>query len=164
MVLLFANCNKEIAKQQKENIASSTSNSSAAHQKYTSTTPVDYTQFNPCTQEYVHITGFWDYSVTWDTVKNTINYTYHFKYDGVTGIGLTSGRKYNGTGHVTEHDQYVWDGQLYQLKKTNITNKIIFTSKDGRNNFSSYAFYHFRVNDDGALRIDKSRFEPGYCQ
>jgi hypothetical protein len=164
-MILLINCDKEVAKEKKENAAiSNTVNNSAAHQKFTSRMPVDYTQFNPCTQEYVHVTGFTEYSVIWDTVKNSIHYTYHFQYDGVRGVGLTSGLKYKGTGHVTEHDQYVWDGQLYQLKKTNITNKIIFSSKNGGNNFSSYAYYHFNVNNDGSLRTDKSKFEPGYCQ
>lgn len=162
MMVLFTCCNKAVVKE--NSIKSNSLTNSVTHNKFTSSKTVDYTEFNPCTQEYVHITGVWNYTVTWNIVNDLINYTYHFKYDDVTGVGLTSGRKYQANGHVTEHDQSVWNGSFYELKKSNITNKIIFTSKGGDNNFTSYAFYHFKVADDGALMVDSSRHKFGYCQ
>jgi|KBSMisStaDraftv2_1062788.scaffolds.fasta_scaffold55306_2 hypothetical protein len=162
MLVLLTNCNKEVVKENR--MMSSTTNNSVTHNRSTSAMPVDYMEFNPCTQEYVHITGFWDYTVTWVYVNNRLNYTYHFQYDGVTGIGLTSGIKYQANGHVTEHDQSVWNGEFYQLEKSNSTNKIIFTSKGGGNNFSFYAFHHFKAEDDGTVTVDSSRYEFGYCQ
>jgi hypothetical protein len=162
MLVLLTNCNKEVVKENR--MMSSTTNNSVTHERSISIMPVDYTEFNPCTGEDIHITGFWDYTVTSVYVNNRWNYTYHFSYDGVTGIGLTSGIKYQANGHVTEHDQSVWNGEFYQLIKSKITNKIIFTSKGGGNNFSSYAFYHFKVGDDGVLTVDDSRYKFGYCQ
>jgi len=162
LLILFVNCNKEVVKQ--TSAASSDVSNTETRDRYTSSMPVDYTEFNTCTQEYVHITGFWNYVVTWTTVGNRTNYTYHFKYDGVTGVGLTSGTKYQGTGHVTEHDVSVWNGEGYDLERSKINNKIIFTSKGGDNNFSSYAFYDFKVGDNGALMVDESRFKFNYCQ
>ncbi len=169
MLLALISCQKTTVIPEKSIPPASISNGQLSNSvipyRYTATQPIDYTEFNPCTQEYVHVTGSWDYSVTWTVVNNLFNYTYNFHYNGITGIGLTTGITYKGTGHVTdqEQEQAVWNGLWYELKSGNTTNKIIFTSRIG-GNFSSYAFYHFVVGSDGRLIVNDSRYEFNYCE
>lgn len=160
--LLFFACKKETTEKNKAAYSAGLHNSVSRY-RYSQTVSVDFKEFNSCTQEYVHITGLWKYHVRWVIVNNFWNYTYEFNYDSVKGIGLTTGLRYKGTGHVTDHEQSTWNGETWELKKTSITNKIIFTSPGG-NNFSSYAFYHFAVNSNGALTVDHSRYRFNYCQ
>lgn len=133
---------------------------------YTSSYEINYTSFNPCTGEDVAVSGSVKYRVTWVRVGNKLNYTYHFGYDKVKGVGLTTGTRYNCSGHISEAMQATVVGVepnvSYELRHDNITNKIQMTAPAGKKMVST-ASYKVVVKN-GVLLVDKSHYEWDACK
>jgi hypothetical protein len=113
----------------------------------------DFTLFIPCAAggagEDVHITG-------------TLHDMYHFTLDdtggyhlvlltqpmGVTGVGMTTGDVYRGTGGNIEQ----FDGNIEELNTLVNNFRIIGPGPD--NNFTVHETYHFTINANGEVTAE----------
>jgi hypothetical protein len=119
--------------------------------------PIDITVFIPCAAggagEFVELTG--DLHVLFATTQNAnggFHVKTHFQPQGVSGIGLTTGDKYQGTG-VTQEEFNVNAGE----QDTFVNNFNIIGQGPG-NNALVHENTHVTVNPDGTVTASVDNF------
>lgn len=122
--------------------------------------PVNFTDYNPCTNngagEMIEFTGA--LHVLWTiTLDGTSGYHAHVteNYQGVSGVGLTTGIKYQCSAAV--HENFTGKvGQTYSLGVG-----IRYMGQGARNDFIQRIMFHYTVNANGepTSYIDSSSIE-----
>lgn len=120
--------------------------------------PIDLLVFVPCAAggvgEYVELTGTLHILfVTTIDDRGGFHSKYHFQPQGITGTGVTTGDKYQGTG-VT---QGTFNGKV-GFEATDVNNFNIIGQGPG-NNFMVHTTFHVTVNANGTLTtfVDQAR-------
>lgn len=132
----------------------------AAAETFTVSTkfPIDIVVFVPCANggagEEVYLTGSLHdlFHVTFDT-RGGFHVTGHNNPQGVRGIGLTTGVKYQGTGVTRFHD----NGKV-GFESTFVNNFRIIGQGPG-NNFMVHENFHFTVNANGTVTAEHDNFK-----
>ena len=137
-------------------LASVAATSSHAAVVTRSTFHSDFTYFNPCTEEYVHIVGDVTFFTTSTVTDNTISGTMHSVFIA-TGTGLTSGLTYQETVVFNRSFQT----SLQNGEATNTMQAVISViAPGGGNNQYDPIFLHTTIDANG--NVTSSRFEfPG---
>ena len=111
---------------------------------------VNFSFWVPCAAdgagEYVELSGYihWVYHYMIDA-NGGRHGKYHHQYQNLSGVGLTTGDKYQGTG-VTQRN-FNWKvGETY----TYVDNFRIIGQGTG-NNFLGHATYHYTINANGEM-------------
>ena len=138
--------------------------SAATITKYEYVIDATETLFNPCTNEYMRVTGYVLLKGHSTTTGNTIIGNYDFNYSNVNAVGVTSGKVYQAVGHVAVEFKAFYDHEndIYYIPVENINNKVSFIS--GGNKFESIFTYHARMNEDGSYKFLKEKLEFNTCQ
>ena len=110
--------------------------------------PLDMYVFVPCVPEMIHITGELHILLTVTVTPNTLHFTSHFQPMGVSGVGLTTGDKYQGTG-VTRQSVNV-NGVVYPYNYTYVNNFRMIGQGPG-NNFMVHQNVHLTINANGEV-------------
>ncbi len=111
----------------------------------------DFSEYIPCAGETIHFTGFL-HVATHETVDDTggVHFTIHFQ-EHLTGIGLTTGVKYESIGGT--QDNYGNVGS----EETSITRFRLISQGRGPNIQSTNSF-HFTINANGDVTVSWSKF------
>ncbi len=128
----------------------------ASAQAITNTTnrsiPTDILAFVPCANggagEFVQISGPF-HTLFHTTISNSNNITLksHFQPQGVSGVGQTTGDKYQGTG-VTQTITTFDDVDRFPFE-TNMVNNFRIIGQGPGNNFLVHETFHVTINADG---------------
>jgi hypothetical protein len=120
--------------------------------------PIDIFVFNPCANgglgELIELTGPLHVmlAIKEDQAGGGAHVTMHAQPQGVHGVGLTTGLKYNGTGE-TDQTLNVNAG----VENTSVNNfKIIGQGPD--NNYLLHENFHFTINADGSVTASVDNF------
>lgn len=166
LVSLFS-CQKEMIKPDAVNPVNPVSSANAAPQIYRAQNiyPVDDIRFNPCTLEDVHLTGAIKTEESYTIAGKTFNYTFKFHYEGVSGVALTTGKIYKGTGNYIDNNQAKWSNAAggYLFAHENSKLQISFTSP-GSPSVMSTGDAHFVIKPDGTVIISEINFNWDYCK
>ena len=152
-ILFFISCKKEINNTLSSNNELSAKTNAAA--KATASTsdekiPVDFLLFISCANggagEYVHLSGYL-HAVSHVTVTgNNFHVKYHNQPQGISGVGETTGDKYQATG-VTQ-EQYGGSLVNGQYADTYVNNFRIIGQGPG-NNYLVHETIHVTINANG---------------
>lgn len=153
--ILFISCKKEINTDlNSNNKISAKTNSAARATAYTSNEkiPADLVVFIPCANggagENVDLSGFL-HAVTHVTVTgNNFHVKYHTQPQGISGVGETTGDKYQGTGETQE--QYGGSFVNGQYEDTYVNNFKIIGQGTG-NNYLIHENLHVTINANGEV-------------
>jgi len=116
-------------------------------------TPIAIGVFIPCSGDFVVLTGDLHTLITSETDANGgIHFKSHFQPQGISGIGVPSGDKYQGTG-VTQSQTN--DSSSLAFETTFINNFRIIGQGKG-NNFLVHQTIHVTVNANGDVTADVS--------
>jgi len=148
-ILIFISCKKEI------NTALNSSNKlSAKAEVYTSNEkiPADLLIFIPCANggagEYVELSGFLHATTHVTVTGNNFHVKYHTQPQGISGVGQTTGDKYQATG-VTQ-EQYGGSFVNGQYEDTYVNNFKIIGQGTG-NNYLIHESLHVTINANGTV-------------
>jgi hypothetical protein len=115
---------------------------------------LDAIVFVPCANdgagELVHLSGPLHVLITFTINGNNVSGKTHFQPQGVSGVGLTTGDKYQGTG-VTQ-DKFKDSLQNDQFEETFIDNFRLIGQGPG-NNFLSHETFHVTINANGDVTV-----------
>jgi hypothetical protein len=130
--------------------------------------PVDgQTITNICTAEDMAMTGYIKYSLQVVIVRDSAHYSYKVDYSSIVGTGLTTGNKYQASGHVLENylGPVTFVSGVYMASPTvdNILNKIQFTTPGGGNNMTQDLMYHLTTNANGTAVIENINWKFASC-
>jgi hypothetical protein len=121
--------------------------------------PIDITAFVPCANggagEVVHAVGRLHQLITSVVNANgTVTVKTHFQPQGLTGVGLTTGDKYQATGVTQETDVF---GSPFPFIATFINNfRFIGAGRD--NNLLIHEEFHLTVNANGVFTVSADHF------
>jgi hypothetical protein len=121
--------------------------------------PIVLVVFVPCadggTGELVVLEGNLHTLVTFTLNGNNVSGKTHFQPQGISGVGLTTGDKYHGTGVTQDH----FKGSLQngQFTSTFVNNFRIVGQGPG-NNFSIHENFHLTVNANGVVTVTHDNF------
>ena len=116
-----------------------------------------FSVFIPCADggngELVVFEGFL-HSLTAETFDRNggVHIKTHFQPQGLTGVGLTTGEKYQATG-VTQDQFNAKLGQTYTL-----VNNFRIIGQGPGNNFLVHETYHFTINANGTVTVGHDNF------
>src|ERR1700746_31921 len=123
------------------------------------TTDIDLTVFVPCAAggagEIVDLFGPLHTLISFTINGNNVSGYFHFQPQGISGVGETTGAKYQATG-VTEQS-FKSSLQNGQANLTFVNNFRIIGQGPG-NNFLVHETLHFTINADGALTVFHDNF------
>lgn len=160
--ILLISCSKEkplaIQQDQKQIVGSAAPNV-VGTDNYTNTS------YNPCTDEYVFVSYKVHYAITQVIKGDTTFYTYDVSYGGTTGVGLTSGTKYIGTGHVTAHVKYI-SASIYDYRVIGdgvVNIRVTLNAPGSNNDLITSVIYHFSTTPNQYILIDKDRISYDAC-
>ena len=115
--------------------------------------PLDTVLFNDCTGEDVHFTGV-EHLRTHVTINgSTFVASLNVNDQGITGVGLTSGLKYNRTGATHEND--VFHGALGTVIV--FTNSFDMHSQGSAPNFTIHEVFSLVVNANGEITVSRDK-------
>ena len=123
------------------------------------TQALDILTFVPCANggagEFVHLTGQLHTvtQVTLSAGRSALFYL-HFQPEGVTGVGLTSGDVYHGTG-VTKVTQTF--GSQFPVTRT-FVNEFNVIGPRPSNNFKVHETFHITINANGTVTVSADNF------
>jgi len=123
------------------------------------TIPVDFLQFVPCANggvgELVEVSGPLHMlsQVTGSTSGNALFYA-HFQPQGVTGTGLVTGDKYQGTGITQTTSTF---GTQFPVTRT-FENSFYLIGPGPNNNFKVHETFHVTVNANGDVTAFADNF------
>ena len=160
-ILLLLSCSKELTTRKLN--SSESSNSEVYHLNVVY--PIDQdNSWNPCTSEYVHLSGNVRAEETENVTENKINAEMTVHYDSLRGIG-TSGIIYHGMGSFHVSSQAVWnaEGGYYQVKNSNQTYKAILTVPGANNNLIFTTSFKIVYDASGRLRVEDFKFVYDSC-
>jgi hypothetical protein len=124
-----------------------------------SSIPITLTVFVPCANggagEFIEVSGFLHVLSSLTVDKNGgFHISEHFNPQGVTGLGLTTGDKYNGTG-VTRDDFSATSSGVVQFT---FINRFDMVGQGPGNNFSVHETAHTTVLPDGTVTVSFDNF------
>ena len=98
---------------------------------------IESDSWSDCTGEWVHVTGNIHIDVHGVMSGNRINFVQHISYQGLSGIGQSSGKHYSGSGVFNSVYNGKFDGSSYttissssvKLSTAGGSNNLVFTSK-----------------------------------
>jgi hypothetical protein len=119
------------------------------------TVPFNSTVFIPCANggvgEQVQLSGDLHILISTTITDTTLHLTQHFQPQGVTGVGLVTGDKYQATG-VTRTDMNT-NGTPFPFNTTLVNNFRIIGQGRG-NNFLVHATVHTTVSANGDVTAE----------
>jgi hypothetical protein len=122
-------------------------------------TVIDLTVFIPCAAngagEIVDLTGPLHTLISLTINGNNVSGKFHFQPQGISGIGETTGDKYQATG-VTQ-ETFKTSFQNGQANLTFINNFRIIGQGPG-NNFLVHESLHMKINADGTVTVFHDNF------
>ncbi len=122
-------------------------------------TDINLTVFVPCANggvgETVQLSGTLHTLVTAQINGNNVSGKFHFQPEGVSGLGLTTGLKYQATG-VTQNS-FKTSLQNGQSNLTFVNNFRIVGQGPG-NNFSVHENSHIAINANGDVTVTHDNF------
>lgn len=112
--------------------------------------PYDWTTTNPCTGEDIHISGN-IHMINTKTIDASggVHMIMHQNDQDVSGVGLTSGDKYQVQGG--EHIEFISQDGTAGTYKGTVTMKLI--SKGSGDNFILHKVIHATIDADGIMTI-----------
>ncbi len=121
--------------------------------------PLQQTVFVPCANngagENVELTGQLHVLITFTINKNNVSGKVHFQPMGATGVGQTTGDKYQATG-VTQ-DQF--SGSLVNGKyEETFVNNFKIIGQGNNNNFLVHENFHITILQDGTVTVTHDNF------
>jgi hypothetical protein len=141
--------------------AVSTANAQAASSVYHNTQKVNDESYNwnPCTQEWVHFTGY--ALVNTDVVinGNNVSADLHFNEQGEKGVGLSSGIQYQGVGGQNISFSGSFTNGFYNYTSVG---RITMVAPGGNNLVQSLK-QHVTVNANGELTVFRDDYSLS-CQ
>jgi hypothetical protein len=157
-LLLLFSCQKEITHKANSSLVSN----SVIHSD--TSFPIDESDsYNPCTGEYVHLTGNIRVESNEVNLGDKINLQASLHYDHVTGVGNNSGVTYKAIGEIHETSQEIWDAVngYYVDKNDHYSAKIKLNSSLG--NLTFIYTFKFVSDANGNLRVADQKFIYDEC-
>jgi hypothetical protein len=139
------------------------SNVTAQASDRTSTIGVPFDQFvyaecaNGGNGELVHLTGLTNYHYNISWTEHGFTYGYHSNTYQITGVGLTSGEEFNGSGNTSGQVAGSWVNDHW-VSNFNDQLKIRGTNTQ----FTLKRTYHVTVNPDDEVTVELDHYE-GVC-
>ena len=112
--------------------------------------------------EDIHVQGY--YTIRTQTVldgNGGVHSRFHFNWAGITGTGLTSGDTYV-VPQVISNTDYYHQGGLPANGTGTLTFQLV--SKGSRENVRVKGVWHFTLNANGELTVDKNTFISIVCK
>jgi hypothetical protein len=123
-------------------------------------TEIDITVFVPCAAggagELVDLSGRLHIMINFTINGNNVSGVAHFQPQGISGIGETTGDKYQGTG-VTKDSSFKLSFQNGQASQTFVNNFRIIGQGPG-NNLLIHEVAHITFNANGTVTVDHDNF------
>ena len=158
IVILFS-CQKEIT----ANKANASDTSSAVQVTHASFTyPLNEDIYNPCTNEYVHLSGILRIQSTDVITKDLVNSTGIIRYDSLKATGNVSHMVYRGTRQIHSHTQYLL-GDYYAVKHSNYSKRVKLIVPGADNNFTFQHTFKVVVDANGNIRVEDEKFIYDGC-
>lgn len=157
-LLFLISCKKEISSDLPTIVSAAALNNTYSYQVD------DYNTFNPCTGEYLHITGTVYLTETIKVKGTEVDYSYFTDYNGLTAIGLTTGDKYNGRGQVNSYSKGTLIDGVYTLQSAYFNNKLTFAIQGSGNDLYTTVIQHIKVNADGSVSVVNSNYTINSCK
>jgi hypothetical protein len=111
--------------------------------------PIDLFVWVPCAGEWIHLSGNLHvvHHVTWDA-NGGYHYAAHFQPQSLSGYGMLSGLKYQGTGVTRYNTNLRPDG--YPYEHTYVNNFRMIGQGPG-NNYLVHETFHITINANGEV-------------
>jgi len=151
--LFTISCQKEVTIN-KVNVSNTSSAIQVTHANFTY--PLEEDIYNPCTGEYVHLSGILRIKSTDVITKNLVNSTGTIRYDNLTATGNVSHMVYRGTGQIHTHAQYLL-GDYYTVKNTNYSKRVKLIVPGADNNFTFLNTFKVVVDANGNIRVEDEK-------
>ena len=116
------------------------------HVKESDTSPIELSVWNPCTEEYVDISGTLHYILRWIISENKETYVLHFNASNLRGVGRTSGTPYVTTSTFNYSNTNSFTGEHKVFQQSASTN---FVAAGGEGSFTIINDWHLTVNANG---------------
>jgi hypothetical protein len=114
---------------------------------------IDDYAWSECTGESIHITGQLHVDVHGVINNNRINFVIHDNYQGLTGVGETTGKLYTASGRFTD----VYNGNFNGSYSESMKSSIRFNTAGGGNNFVMTMQSMTSVNGNGVITVNRYR-------
>ncbi len=119
--------------------------------------PIDQILSGPCTGEDIELTGELHLlSTLTEDGAGGYHAKYHANYAGVSGVGLTTGTKYQINGGFNTEYNIAADG--FPSETTAVANYGLIAPGKG-NNYKGHALFHITVNANGEVTAEIDSFE-----
>jgi hypothetical protein len=157
LLLLLFSCQKEITHKANSSLVSN----SVIHAD--TSFPIDESDsYNPCTGEYVHLSGNIRIESNEVNLGDKINLQASLHYDHVTGTGNNSGITYKAIGEIHETSQEIWDDAGYYVDRNDhYSARIKLNSSLG--NLTFIYTFKFVSDANGNLRVADQKFTYDEC-
>lgn len=153
LAVISFSCQKEVTIN-KVNASNTSSAIQVTHANFTY--PLEEDIYNPCTGEYVHLSGILRIKSTDVITKNLVNSTGTIRYDNLTATGNVSHMVYRGTGQIHTHAQYLL-GDYYTVKNTNYSKRVKLIVPGADNNFTFLNTFKVVVDANGNIRVEDEK-------
>ena len=120
---------------------------------------IDDYAWSECSGESIHITGQIHIDVHGVINNNRMNFAIHDNYQGLTGVGETSGKLYAASGVFND----VYNGNFSGSYTESMKSSIRFNTAGGGNNFVMTMQSNTTVNANGVVTLSRYR-ESFRCQ
>jgi len=121
--------------------------------------PIDDYVWSDCAEESIHITGQIHIDVHGVINNNRINFGVHDNYQGLTGVGETSGNLYAGSGSYSD----VYNGNFTGSYTESTNSSVRFNTAGGGNNLVMTIHANTTVNANGVVTVSRYR-DSFHCQ
>lgn len=159
IIAILFSCQKEFT-DNKANGLNATSAVQVTHAKFTY--PLNDDIYNPCTGEYVHVSGILRIQSTDVITKELVNSSGTIRYDSLTAIGNESHIVYRGTGQIHIHAQYLL-GDYYTVKHINYSNRVKLHVPGAGNNITFLHTFKVVVDAKGNMRVENEKLRYDNC-
>lgn len=148
--MAIGSCKKADLQTSTEHLSMTNTAASAAatvqHIKESDTSPVSFSVWNPCTEEYVTISGTLHYILRWVISDNKETFVLHFNASNVKGVGQTSGTEYVTTSTFNYSNTNSFTGELRVFQQSASTQ---YVALGGEGSFTIINDWHLTVNANG---------------
>jgi hypothetical protein len=120
---------------------------------------IDDYAWSDCSGESIHITGQIHIDVHGVINNNRINFAVHDNYQGLTGVGETSGKLYAASGSYSD----VYNGNFTGSFTESTNSSVRFNVAGGGNNLVFTIHANTTVNANGAVTVSRYR-DSFHCQ
>ena len=148
---LLSSCQKEDIRSIEEQpvLSSKTAAPQAAnveHIKESATSPIAFSVWNPCTEEFVDLSGTLHYILRWTINNNKETFMLHFNASNVKGVGRTSGTQYvtTSTFNYSNTNHFSGDQRVFQQSAS-----TRYVALGGEGSFTVINDWHLTVNANG---------------